>query len=151
MGLHVCKLFYLVTMDVHGFTWQKEGRGLHCIWGTAAMIHFIATTWVFFYFALHPLTRVNKMASGRRPEHQAPPEVVSCMRLRQWNCNVWFLFIEVMPEIVWITYFSVLQRRWSSEIHFKVSGFLNVYNMTVTRVLSRSNFKMPREGVLSKM
>lgn len=25
MGLHVCKLFYLVKMDVYGFTWKKEG------------------------------------------------------------------------------------------------------------------------------
>ena len=49
--------------------------------GAAVMIYFIATTWQFFYFALHPLTRVNNMASGRRPEHQAPPEVVSFMRL----------------------------------------------------------------------
>lgn len=44
------------------------------------MIHFIAPIYFIYYFALHPLTRVNKMASGKRPEHQAPPEVVSFMR-----------------------------------------------------------------------
>ena len=134
MGLHVCKLFYLVKMDVYGFTWKKECprcRGYDILYCHYLIILLFCTTSADMY-------KVNNMASGRRPEHQAPPEVVSFMRLCRWNCNVWFLSIQVMPEIVWLTYFSVLQRRWSSEIHFKVSGFFNVYNVMVTRVLSRS-------------
>ena len=65
------------------------------------------------------------MASSiRRPEHQAPPEVVRscCLLMRRQQRNKWSFLL------------SVLQRRWSKEIFQQVSPNLGCQWLVSTRI-----------------